>query len=141
MLRHKALIQCARYAFGLSGIVDPDEAERIIAATEAPPAPPVPPVPVKDATPIAGEVIPPPPKAKPEIEADPNMPEADTNPVEFIKWLDAKLATFASMEMIEAYWNEVIDPAVDTMFPSDAEEALGVFRKHERIALRKAADQ
>lgn len=28
MLRHKALIQCARYAFGFSGIVDQDEAER-----------------------------------------------------------------------------------------------------------------
>lgn len=28
MLRHKALIQCARYAFGLSGIIDQDEAER-----------------------------------------------------------------------------------------------------------------
>jgi len=132
MLRHKALIQCARYAFGLSGIVDPDEAERIIAATEAPPAPPVPPVPVKNAPPIAGEVIPPSPKAKPAIDIDPDMPEADTNPVEFIKWLDAKLATFANMEAVESYWNEVIDPAVDLMFPSDAEDALGVFRKHER---------
>jgi phage recombination protein Bet len=30
MLRHKALIQCARYAFGLAGIHDEDEAERII---------------------------------------------------------------------------------------------------------------
>lgn len=29
MLRHKALIQCARYAFGFAGIVDPDEAARI----------------------------------------------------------------------------------------------------------------
>lgn len=29
MLRHKALIQAARYAFGLSGIYDPDEGERI----------------------------------------------------------------------------------------------------------------
>jgi phage recombination protein Bet len=28
MLRHKALIQAARYAFGFAGIVDPDEAER-----------------------------------------------------------------------------------------------------------------
>ena len=27
MLRHKALMQCARYAFGFSGITDPDEAE------------------------------------------------------------------------------------------------------------------
>lgn len=34
MLRHKATIQCARYAFGLSGIVDPDEAERIQSVTE-----------------------------------------------------------------------------------------------------------
>jgi phage recombination protein Bet len=29
MLRHKALVQCARVAFGLTGIVDPDEARRI----------------------------------------------------------------------------------------------------------------
>ncbi len=29
MLRHKSMIQCARYAFGFSGIVDPDEAEQI----------------------------------------------------------------------------------------------------------------
>jgi phage recombination protein Bet len=29
MLRHKALIQCARYAFGFSGIVEPDELERM----------------------------------------------------------------------------------------------------------------
>lgn len=29
MLRHKAAIQCARYAFGFAGIYDPDEGERI----------------------------------------------------------------------------------------------------------------
>ncbi len=29
MLRHKAMIQCARMAFGFAGIYDPDEAERI----------------------------------------------------------------------------------------------------------------
>lgn len=28
MLKHKATIQCARYAYGLTGFVDPDEAER-----------------------------------------------------------------------------------------------------------------
>lgn len=32
MLRHKALVQCARLCFGLSGIYDPDEAQRIGAA-------------------------------------------------------------------------------------------------------------
>lgn len=34
MLRHKALIQCARMAFGFSGIYDKDEAERIDASQE-----------------------------------------------------------------------------------------------------------
>ena len=33
MLRHKAMIQCARLAFGYAGIYDADEAERIIEAT------------------------------------------------------------------------------------------------------------
>jgi phage recombination protein Bet len=42
MLRHKTLIQGARYAFGLSGIVDPDEAERIAeAGGDATPAAPM----------------------------------------------------------------------------------------------------
>jgi phage recombination protein Bet len=34
MLRHKALIQCARIAFALAGIFDPDEAERIAESGE-----------------------------------------------------------------------------------------------------------
>ena len=40
MLRHKAIIQCARAAFGYTGIKDPDEAERIIEAERAPVAMP-----------------------------------------------------------------------------------------------------
>lgn len=35
MLRHKAMIQCARIAFGFSGIYDADEAERIVEAIDA----------------------------------------------------------------------------------------------------------
>lgn len=35
MLRHKAMIQCARVAFGFGGIYDQDEAERIIEAKPA----------------------------------------------------------------------------------------------------------
>lgn len=33
MLRHKAMIQCARLAFGFAGIYDKDEAERIVEST------------------------------------------------------------------------------------------------------------
>lgn len=43
MLRHKALIQCARYAFGFAGIIDPEEAERspevVTGEVVAPPPP------------------------------------------------------------------------------------------------------
>lgn len=35
MLRHKALIQCARVAFSLSGVYDEDEAQRIIEGTSS----------------------------------------------------------------------------------------------------------
>jgi len=52
MLRHKAMIQCARLAFGYGGIYDQDEAERIVEASSvkhmgaadvvAPPAPTAP---------------------------------------------------------------------------------------------------
>lgn len=35
MLRHKAAIQCARYAFGFSGIMEPDEYERMKDVTPA----------------------------------------------------------------------------------------------------------
>ena len=38
MLRHKSLIQCARLAFGYTGIYDQDEAERIVDMGEARPA-------------------------------------------------------------------------------------------------------
>ena len=38
MLRHKAMIQCARLAFGYTGIKDPDEAERIVEGATVEPA-------------------------------------------------------------------------------------------------------
>jgi phage recombination protein Bet len=37
MLRHKALIQCVRYAYGISGIYDEDEYERIVESAPEPP--------------------------------------------------------------------------------------------------------
>lgn len=38
MLRHKAMIQCARVAFGFVGVFDPDEAERIVEVEPAAPS-------------------------------------------------------------------------------------------------------
>jgi len=52
MLRHKAAIQCARYAFGFAGIIDPEEAERspeVITERVVAPPPPAIPAPVEKA--------------------------------------------------------------------------------------------
>lgn len=60
MLRHKAMIQCARLAFGYGGIYDQDEAERIVEEKD-----------------ITGEVIRNEPKTLPEYPTDQfakNMP-------------------------------------------------------------------
>ena len=47
MLRHKAMIQCARIAFGFGGIYDQDEAERIVAGPSA----------LKSIDPSTGEIV------------------------------------------------------------------------------------
>ena len=60
MLRHKAMIQCARLAFGYSGIYDQDEAERIVDATEKHMGP--------------AEVVPQSPAHYPAAEFDKNLP-------------------------------------------------------------------
>lgn len=65
MLRHKALMQCARYAFGFSGITDEDEAENTPG--------------LRNVTPVATEArtidpMAPPPSAEPEAEAAPAKP-------------------------------------------------------------------
>ena len=53
MLRHKATIQAARYAFGFSGIVDEDEAERRREAEQREAlTPPPPPPPAEPASPV-----------------------------------------------------------------------------------------
>lgn len=65
MLRHKAMIQCARLAFGYGGIYDQDEAERIVESIDA----------------TTGEVVPQKPAARPALpdysqaDFDKNLPQ------------------------------------------------------------------
>lgn len=68
MLRHKAMIQCARYAFGFAGVYDEDEG-RLIAQSGNDSPPSLPPAPPPDE----------PAPAKDEIQ-DADYSEADTGP-------------------------------------------------------------
>jgi len=87
MLRHKAAIQCARYAFGFAGIIDPEEAER---------SPEV----------ITGEVQAPPPPAA--AIAAPVEEHIDVTPFDvaaFLDRLDTGLQAANSEETIEEVWD------------------------------------
>ena len=81
MLRHKATIQGARYAFGLSGIVDPDEADRIDSVAE------------RDVTPVVKVV-----------ESKPAYSEEDFQ-ANFSKWANAIASGKLTAEQVIATVN------------------------------------
>ena len=98
MLRHKAAIQAARYAFGFAGIIDPEEAER---------SPEV----------VTGEVVAPPPPSKqvthdaidpiPDNGFDKDL-EADSEPFDlegFLTELDEAMATGKDGDQIVEIWD------------------------------------
>lgn len=116
MLRHKALIQCARYAFGFAGIYDEDEGEKIAGIRNITPDRPVPPRPP----------APPAPPAPPEIEDARTVEPDDTQdapshgydfePAEFFAELEEALAAAADEATVEEVWSN-LDP--DGTFDND----------------------
>lgn len=93
MLRHKAAIQCARYAFGFAGIIDPEEAERspeVITSNVAPPPPPVQ---------IAAPAV-----AEPEVEDATDIEPFDTDA--FLANLLVSLSTAKTEEELYELWDE-----------------------------------
>lgn len=91
MLRHKALIQCARVAFGFAGVYDPDEEERIAAAINV--------------TPAAGATV----KGKPKTTA----PRARTDAVD-VPAADSVGAAAAKVDRITLDQATVIADAIKT---------------------------
>jgi phage recombination protein Bet len=133
MLRHKALIQAARYAFGFAGIVDPDEAERFttspqrvrdVTPREEPPAPPQvaaiePPKPAQ-ATPA-------PQTAQPVDDVPSPMQDTDG----FLRIITAKLMAAEAVEGLNEIWDRYVTPAEKDLFPTDVDDLVSVFRKRE----------
>jgi hypothetical protein len=72
MLRHKALIQCARIAFGFSGIADEDESILPQVQVNVTPTKPI----FRKVEPLQVEVPPVEPPALPSIETTTTAPEA-----------------------------------------------------------------
>lgn len=120
MLRHKAAIQCARYAFGFAGIIDPEEAERspeVITGNVAPPPPPAPQIaapvaeaPVEDAT---------------DIEIEP------LNVDKFLDDLDTAMLAATDDETLLEVWDAYDVEATLTHDDSAMQRAFDLRKKHE----------
>jgi hypothetical protein len=146
MLRHKALIQCARYAFGFAGIYDEDEGAKIaemrdITPTERP-TPPKPPAPKRKDEPKAetrdeGVTI---DHADEEVreETVPNDPQEPTGGEEpfdvtaFLDEIEEALAGSQDLETLEENWQTFDAEAVLEKSADDAKIALGIYRRHEK---------
>lgn len=90
MLRHKAAIQCARYAFGFAGIMDPDEYERWQEREKPARHKPV-------------------EQAVPDIPEIPEIPEIEDEPVSVeavLREMEAKLEAARSLKAIHQIENE-----------------------------------
>ena len=121
MLRHKAAIQCARYAFGFAGIIDPEEAERspevITSQVVAPPPPQI-------AAPIAetAEVV---------VDAE----EAVTEAIDYGDYFERLQASLESADdelSVQEIWNEFDAEATFESDPDSLELAFNL--KTKRLA-------
>ena len=154
MLRHKALTQAARYAFGFSGIYDEDEAERFAAMKDV-----TPPKPPSLSQPIAAAPMPPyaerpsrrPTPPKPPVNGKQTAPkEEQTFPIEepfdpdsgeiitpgqMLSDLDDALDSATTEAEIEAIWDEHDLPAkLQNVTKGDefVGVAIGIKRRHQR---------
>lgn len=109
MLRHKAMIQSARYAFGFSGIYDEDEGSKIAEMRDV--TPPKPPSPPKPPAPQTENII------EAEADADGVITENGTaaeihaeavtvefNATDFFQALEAEMAEAGTVEDVEEVW-------------------------------------
>ncbi|MCP8895308.1 recombinase RecT [Shinella daejeonensis] len=107
MLRHKAMIQAARYAFGFAGIYDEDEGSKIAEARDITPAErPTPPKPPAPPAPPTAKVI----EADPPTEEQPT--ETDFDLGGFLEELETSLATAKDSASAAEIWSDYDAPAV-----------------------------
>ncbi|MBB3411270.1 phage recombination protein Bet [Rhizobium sp. BK316] len=106
MLRHKALIQCARYAFGFAGIYDEDEGEKIANMKDVtPPKPPAPPAPPSEDTAEVIEER----RVEKVIDGEIINPHEDANgiyldPTQFFETMEAEMAQATTAADVEEVW-------------------------------------
>lgn len=158
MLRHKSMIQAARYAFGFSGVYDEDEGRTIAEAVDVTPRPRVPspsemiedktvhiPGVVSNQEPseadTAEQVDIAPARLKtddpitsgipPKAKRD-GVPDIDGDYESFLVWAADTIAHIEKPDDLEPFWNDVVEPARGKLFPPDMEDLLSEYRRAEQ---------
>ncbi|WP_051988479.1 RecT family recombinase [Bosea sp. UNC402CLCol] len=160
MLRHKAAMQCARYAFGFSGIYDEDEAADIAQVREVgggslPTAPPPPPsddelnsaLNVEDAVVVSDSADIAPKDAADAAGASTTAPQSDDAPVApsddaidpeaELSNLDEKLGFATNSDDVEAWYVETDVEAVLADFSGFVERAREIRDRHVQRTSRQ----
>lgn len=146
MLRHKAMIQSARYAFGFAGIYDEDEGERIRDMTDITPEqstpPPPPPPPTAENETIAVDV-----QKVEEAEVIEETPshtkQQGESPDEYLSELEASMIDAVMngdrTEFARIWDAHLIEVETDNMFPPDIAAAEQIYKKYKEQLDAKAA--
>ncbi len=158
MLRHKALIQAARYAFGFAGIYDEDEGRTIAdQGSEPPKERAAVPSPSEIEGPHGsdkyrpGDVV----SAAPEQVTDAEFTEAKPDPITsgpqpapvkakgytvpnietdyegFMSWAEDFIAKSSDGGELESWWNDEIEARAKSLFPSDMDDLAQVYNKRQ----------
>jgi phage recombination protein Bet len=77
-----------------------------------------------------GPAVPSAPKAAKAAPED--CPDSRKEPDKFLTWATAKLASMESADQLSVYWENIIEPAADGLFPPDFEELQGSLRQAEK---------
>ncbi len=157
MLRHKSLIQAARYAFGFAGVYDEDEGRVIAEATDITPKAPLRvPSPSEVETPMiehdngadkyrpGDEVqvtgtVPEPPKDDPissgPVKAKSNVPDIAADYDGWFSYCLDKITHADDGGWLETYFNEEIEPhhASKAIFPSDYQDLCDAYTRRINI--------
>ena len=140
MLRHKALIQCARIAFGLSGLYDQDEAERGDIIDITPPAAPSPPSPA--GRPARNDRRQPEPEPEAEDSTDDAVAEAladgdaDGGEKTILDEFREQIGMAKSVAAVDRIWNAFADrmPEDDAAFTDTYRRRINAIESGSRAA-------
>jgi len=137
MLRHKAMIQAARYAFGFAGIFDEDEGRTIAEAVDVTPRPRVPsPSEMPDAA-LIENVSDIPIKADDPISTGPqrdaSVPSVAEDYDGFVSYMVEQIGKSDAADKLEALLNRpTIRTEMDALLPPDRDELMGLHDKKIR---------